>query len=253
MSFTSFRLSHRSAAFASALLAVAGVAGTAQAQAVDYSYKFDFPAGSPGYSISQWYILEVAGGDAHFNYGFRQPDQVITSPQGGVLDSDFAVEHSADSAILIGITHDLPGDAAGQEHIVLGMDTSAAGYGENIAWGTLFRNTDEDTLIDSLHHYEDADPTVTSAALQYLVDFAYGDAMTGILDNLAQPHSAWFDPNAGTFTVESWSNGTILGSGAVTATVIPEPALFLPFAASLLPALARRRRTWRRGRISPRS
>jgi hypothetical protein len=122
------------------------------------------------------------------------------------------------------------------------MDDTAASLSANIAWGTLFRNTNEDALINDIQQ------ATSGGSWDYITPFlndvgafASGDATTGILDNLAQPHSAWF-ATGGSFTVETWSNGQTIGSGMSTITAVPEPAsvgiLSLGFGVMLL----RRRR-----------
>lgn len=209
----------------------------------NYTYTFNFPAGSPNYTISNLYLLEAAPGGviSGFNLGLRYPGDVLSSPAGGSVTTWFAASSPAQSALLIAETHDLPGDAAGQKHIVLGMANDAASLGANIAWGTLFRNTDEDQLIADLDHFVDPDPNVAQNALQELANFAYGDATSGILDNLAQPHTAWFDPHGTGFSIMSWSNGTLQGAGTVTESVVPEPTS-LALIGMGCAAIARKRR-----------
>ncbi len=210
-----------------AAAALAALAVGSQAAHADYTYKYDitFPQGSPSFEITQWYVLETADSGVidGFNLGLRLPSTIITSPQGGTVFADFPVPKQATGAVLIGLTHDLPGDAPGQEHVVLGMDTTAASLGAGIAWGTLFRNTLEENIIYDLHNYVNPDQAITQAALEDLDGFLYGDASHGILDNLAQEHSALFDPAAGVFSIQSWSDGTLLGSGVATAVAVPEP------------------------------
>ena len=190
-----------------------------------YDYQFSFPTGSPSYTIDNWYVLESAPGGVinGYNLGLRIPNTPISSPIGGTLHADFPVPDRATSALILGITHDLPGDAAGQKHIVLAMDPHAASLAEHIAWGTLFRTTLEDSLIADLQNYVNPDPAIAQSALQHVNNYAFGDATTGILDALAQSNTAFFNPNAGVFTIESWSDGTILGTGTVTVIPVPEP------------------------------
>lgn len=216
-----------------------------------YHYAMSFPSDSASFTIDNWFVLERS---STFSYGFRFPEgygDAISAPAGGSLNTESLypgyVESPASNALIIGLTHDLPGDAPGQEHIVLGMDSGAAGYAENIAWGTLFRNTLEDDLIYDLHHYVDPDQSVTQSALDGLVGYAFGDAQTGILDQNGNSVSAWFDPNGGQFKIETFSTGQIVGSGIATQVEInptPEPASLAMLGVGAF-ALVRRRRALR--------
>ncbi len=186
----------------------------------------------------------LTGAPDDFSIGGRYPyaDSLLSSPNGGTLHGVYSVPKKATASLIIALTHDLPGDAPGQQHIVLGMDPHAASLAENIAWGTLFRNTLEDTLIAAMQNYINPDPTIVQDALNKIVNYAFTDATTGILDGLAQPNTAFFDPNAGVFTIESWSDGTILGTGTVTAIAVPEPVGLGVLSLGCV-ALLRRRRT----------
>lgn len=221
------------------------LAAASQATYYSNTYAFSFNEGSPAYTVSRFYILESReASDYSFNYGFRLPSATISSPFGGQI-SDYAntLTAPATTALIIAETNELPGDAPGQKHILLGISSDAASYAQNIAWGTLFRNTLEEDVISGLDNYVDPNPTTASNALQTLVDFAQGDAKTGILDNLAQPHSAWFTPGTN-FTLMTWSDGKIVGSGVSTQQATPEPATLTVFGLGAL-AVLRRRRTIR--------
>ncbi len=230
-----------------AALLVCAAQASFGATTYSYQYAMTFPADSPDFTIDNWYVLEASPVES---YGLRFPEGFgygINSLTGGTLDTyplySPYIASPASQALLIGLTHDLPGDAEGQEHIVLGMDNTAAGLAQGIGWGTLFTHTLEDDLIFDLHHYIDPDPTVTGAALQGLVDYAYGDATNGILDNEAQSHSAWFDPH-GAFSIQSWSDGTILGTGQATefSHVTPEPMSMGALALGVVAVLRRRKK-----------
>lgn len=155
--------------------------------------------------------------------------------------------------LLIGIAKNLSSDDLGegqtQEHIVLGMDSTAASLGANIAWGTLFPNTLEESLIGALHtiYNDDATEPEQNQAIDSVFQFMRGDAMSGILDNLGASHSAFFsslgsDVSAQEFTIMAWSDGTQIGSGSVTAQAVPEPASIAALAVGLAGLAFRRRR-----------
>lgn len=160
-----------------------------------------------------------------------------------VLDNPFPRDNPVASSLLIGLTQDLPGDAPGQQHVVLMMDDTAAALAENIAWGTLFRSTLEDQLIAAIALATSGqDWEVIQPGLDAVAAFVNGDATTGILDGLAEPHSAWF-ATGGSFSVMAWSDGTRIGSGTSTITAVPEPATAALLLSGLcaLGAAARRR------------
>jgi hypothetical protein len=63
------------------------------------------------------------------------------------LTNPFPSDSPVLSAVLIGITQDLPGDAPGQQHLVLFSNQAFAAAANGVDWSTLFPNTDEDQLI----------------------------------------------------------------------------------------------------------
>lgn len=157
------------------------------------------------------------------------------------ITNPFPTDALPSSSLLIGITQDLENDAPGQMHVVLMMDDTAASLGANIAWGTLFRNTDEDQLIANIQLATSSQEwAVIQPGLNAVGAFAASDATDGILDHLAQPHSAWF-ATGGDFTVMDWSDGNIIGSGTSQITIVPESATLPTLAVAGLHLLARRR------------
>lgn len=129
------------------------------------------------------------------------------------------------SSIMIGLAQDLPGDAPGQEHVVLLMDNTAASLAKDIAWGASFQNTDEDQLIAAIQLYTSGQdfPTI-QPGIDFTNQFLGGDAMNGILDSDGQSHSAWFN-TGDSFSVVAWSSGQIIGTGTsdITSAVVPTP------------------------------
>jgi hypothetical protein len=198
------------------------------------TYSFNLPDQVSVTSIMMW--EQYPGYDAAtwaFNAG----------PGGSnTLVNPFVVNELPIRSLLIGIAQDLPGDPQGQKHIVLMMDNHAASLANHIAWGTLFRNTLEDQLIANLELATSGqDWDTVLPGVNAVGDFAFGDAKTGILDNLAQPNSAWFN-FGGSFTVMTFSDGEIIGTGESYGTeAVPEPASMAAFGLGLA-ALARRRR-----------
>lgn len=148
-----------------------------------------------------------------------------------ILENPFPKDFPNASSLLIGLTQDLPGDAPGQQHVVLMMDDTAAALAENVAWGTLFGNTLEDQLIAAIALATSGqDWPIIQPGLDAVSTFANGDATDGIRDGLAQPQSAWF-ATGGSFSVLTWSDGRRIGSGTSTITEVPVPE---PTTATLL-------------------
>jgi len=174
-----------------------------------------------------------------------------------VIDDPF-LKSSANAprdALMLGLVQDLPGDAPGQEHLVLMLANAAAGAARQIAWGTLFRQTLEADLIAALHTdtsglpFEQIQPEIDK-----LYTFAGGDARSGILGTTMQPIDAWFAlPGVGPgqvattgFTVMAFSDGQILGDGVATVSAVaevpePQPGAMLLAGLAALGWLARRR------------
>jgi hypothetical protein len=110
---------------------------------------------------------------------------------------------------LLGVTSGLPGDAPGQQHLVVFANNSFAQSAVNIAFGTLFPNTNETTLINDL---------TTEENVGDIFNFAAGDALTG-------PNGSIFFEPGDNFTAVAFSNGQIIGTGTSSFTTdLPEPA-----------------------------
>lgn len=216
------------------------------------------------YLMSYTFQLDSAYSTASFLGDFVITNQYpIGGGTGVTYGGDYGVQ-SADSenvlqdpfpkdelpnGLLIGVVSDLPGDATGQKHIILGMDSTAAGLAANIAWGTLFPNTLEDQLIGSLETIYDPNSSddQINAAVGDVFTFIDGDATNGILDNQGQSHSAFFsslssDVTSQGFTMMSWSDGTQIGTGSVSAQAVPEPASIGALALGIAGLAFRRRK-----------
>lgn len=139
-------------------------------------------------------------------------------------------------ALMLGLVQDLPGDAAGQMHVVMMMSDAAAAAARHIAWGTLFRNTDEDSLVAAIELATSGqDWELIQPGVDAIFAFAQGDARSGILGPGSMPIDAWFALGAvvpGTttssnFSMMAFSSGELIGTGTSLVTTlapVPEPA-----------------------------
>ncbi len=146
-------------------------------------------------------------------------------------------------ALLLGIVTGLPNDGTPeQKHIVMFMDPTAAQLANHIAWGTLFRHTLEEDLIDAIElSTSGQDWPIIQPGLDFVGAFANGDAETGILGPGGVPHSAWVN-TPGPLAVMTFSDGEIVGMGEAFVTFVPEPAtLTLLALGGMLVTRARRR------------
>lgn len=160
-------------------------------------------------------------------------------------------------ALLLGLVQDLPNDAPGQQHVVVMMSDAAAAAAQGVAWGTLFRDTQEEDVIAAIElSTSGQDVALIQPGLDTLNVFTEGDARFGILDGLAQPLSTWFSFGAvqagatsfSNFSVLAFSDGQLLGHGSAALqalTPVPEPGSASQGLAglALLGLLLRRRRT----------
>ncbi len=191
-----------------------------------------------GKQVTRLFLLESAPDGEHRDiYSFNADGSGSTQ-----MDVYFPSSQPIAQSLFIGLTQGLPSDDnPEQKHIVLFMADDAANLANHIAWGTLFRNTEEDQLIQHLEDATSGDDTITDDGIIHLEDFAFGDAKTGILDNLAQPHSAWFNMG-GSFSAMTFSDGQVVGSGSSSLSSVPEPSSFLLFGAGFVGLLIRRRK-----------
>jgi hypothetical protein len=110
---------------------------------------------------------------------------------------------------LLGVTSDLPGDADGQKHLVVFTNDAFAQSAQNIAFGTLFPEVDEDTLINDL---------ITSDNIGDISDFAVKYAVN------AGPNGSIAFNIGDHFTAVAFSDGQIIGTGtSVLIGGVPEP------------------------------
>jgi hypothetical protein len=161
----------------------------------------------------------VIGGAVPFAAGTPGPTTISeTYPTAASAPFLPPFVYAPGSTFLLGVTSNLPGDAAGQEHLVLFTNNTFASNAKSIAFGTLFPNTNETTLINDL---------TTNNIGGDLFGFAGGDAITGPNGSIA------FTPGD-SFTAVAFSGGQIIGTGTSTFTTgVPEPATVTLLAAAI--------------------
>jgi len=159
------------------------------------------------------------GGATPYAAGTPGPTTISeTYPTAAEVPIPGFVVYTPGLTFLMGVTSNLPGDAPGQEHLVLFTNDAFASGAKNIAFGTLFPNTNETTLINDL---------VANSIGGDLFGFAGGDAISGTGGSIA------FTPGD-TFTAIAFSGGQIIGTGTSSFTTgIPEPASMTLLAAAI--------------------
>jgi PEP-CTERM motif len=137
------------------------------------------------------------------------------------------VAYTPGESFLLGVTSDLPGDAPGQQHLVVFTNNTFASNAISIAFGTLFPNTNETTLINDL---------TSETNPGDIFGFAAGDALSG-------PNGSIYFTAGDSFTAVAFSDGQIIGTGTSSfVTAAPEPITLSLFGAGLVGVVSMRRR-----------
>lgn len=236
-----------------AAIALATAAVAAQAQhnwTLSSTYTFGVDPAWGGAEITNLIAL-MDGGSVNDSYGWGQTSWAHTSgssPLTLTFDTAwfdlYAAEPTLRGSLFMGIVRDLPNDAPGQDHVVLFMDSAAASRIDNIAWGTIFSNTNEESLLFAIEQattlpYDDA-----GAYWAEIDAFAQGDAMSGHLGPNGTEGSAWFGSNGG-FSIVAFSDAKIIGSGTNSVVTnmqpVPEPASMAALGLGALAMIRRRK------------
>ncbi len=183
------------------------------------------------------------------SHGYGPGVAWVISPMGITADGNGSVTTFQDlgkpvypdSLLLMGLYHDAEG-----EHLTLFMNPNTAQAVQNIAFGTVFANSNETQLISDIHAISNSpDSNTWNAQLSDIFTFASGDAAN--IPNGDSTISAWTTPApSGSPTpgqIAIWSDG--VGIGSFSASIqgtrpVPAPAALIPFLAGLI-GTARRR------------
>lgn len=157
-----------------------------------------------------------------------------------------AAEPVLDESLFIGIVQDLPNDPPGQEHVVFFMDNDAANNVENIAWGTVFNNITEETVLGALHDGIDgATQEIRDAGMDAVFDFLNNDCRDARVGPNGTQGSLWFGAGED-FSIMAFSDGTRGGDGtsewSTEFQAVPEPASVSVVAGACLMLAFRRRK-----------
>jgi hypothetical protein len=213
------RAARRILVSAASLIAAVGVSASgASASTAFQPFDANFAIDTT-YPVSAIAIFEsnVDGGSSTNSFYAPAGASVITNP--------FAESSPILTANLLGVATNLATDNNdGQMHLVMFVNDTFAAEAENVAFGTLFPNTDEDTLINALEIINQTPPGGdTDLAYSELGTFEGGDAVNG-------PDGPISFTFGGSFTELAFTDGQIIGTGTsygvdVTPTSpTPEPA-----------------------------
>jgi hypothetical protein len=223
--------------FAAGALFAAPASATAVAGGGGFYMNYDITL--PNYAVSDLVLFEQGAPNPYTNgYGITFGGCCLGVPVGTTTVTDPFVKYDPIVAtFILGIATNLTGDAPGQQHLVVFTNNAFASSAQDIAFGTLFLNTNETTLIDDIT--TDLDETavgedVYNQAIGDLFTFADGSFSGGAPsgDAVAGPNGTVAFGEDDTFTAVAFSNGQIIGTGVSyttpyvpsTPSAVPEPA-----------------------------
>jgi hypothetical protein len=215
------------------VVAAISSAGRAEAAAcgdspldISLGYSVSTSIGQPIENIISWNNYECnAGGSGTY-----------TIAAGGETFPDLFLKSSSNKPInglMIGTTHDLEGDAEGQEHLVFITNTAWASAAANIAFGTLFPSTLEENLIAALHVWATtSDQDAFTAASNTISSFVFGELSTAFFTLGAVIPGTTTTTD---FSVIAFSDGKVIGGGIASLTTalpdnpapVPAPVLLV--------------------------
>lgn len=184
--------------------------GTGPSQLLNYSFDMDYDV--TGIAKYNEFLPDCGNGISNSD----------TAPVGHSVVTDIFAKHDpVGRSLLLGLTQNLPGDAEGQQHLVLFTNNAFAASATNIAFGTLFPTTLEASLIAALNSLNSGTGSESDYAL--LFDFSSNAAQNGPNGDAAFLFGS-------DFTAIAFSTGQIIGTGTSYYSVppitdpVPEPA-----------------------------
>jgi hypothetical protein len=223
-----------------------------QADTVSYSNSYTIDLTGISSPVTNILIQEFPGTCCGQRMNYLDPNSgVAAASQVTTINDPFLLGSPSTLALGIGVVQDLPGDASGQQHLVMFMNSDASALADGLDWGALFPSVDEDQTISNLQ-------LATSGGFNWGNSFDVLepglDSSIDFMNSLASPNgllgpggtytSPYFDvPTVGSpasdFVVVAFSTGQIIGSGSVTQSAVdftpaPEPSSFFLFGSLVL-------------------
>ena len=206
------------------LFATLGSQAASAAEAGSPTYSINYTATSL-YPVSDITIFQSDPTSLTNSFSIGVGESTITNP--------FTVSSIPTGDFLLGVAADLSSDNGdGQQHLVLFGNDIFVDKAEGVAFGTLFPNTNESTLINDLEVIGQTVPGDTTTAYDDLFGFQSGDAINS-------PNGTVNFATGSPFEEIAFSNGQIIGSGISYATQVssvsaaPEPSTWLLMFAGL--------------------
>ncbi len=200
------------------LMSATGLAAALTLIASDAVSSSVFQPFLANYAVNSTYpVADIAIFEFNSDYS-SSTNSFSISVGPSVITNPFAETAPLESAYLLGVATDLATDTdATQTHLVMFVSDAFATSAESIAFGTLFPNTDEDTLINALEVIGQTTPGDVGAAYSELGDFANGDAADG-------PDGPIAFTFGGSFTELAFTDGQVIGTGTSYASPAPPSA-----------------------------
>jgi hypothetical protein len=153
---------------------------------------------------------------------------------GGLIDDPFtkSSENRPLTGLILGLTSNLPGDAAGQKHVVMGLDSGAAAGLQNIAWGTTFTAYTEEAIANDIYNVAGISRAADGTPEAAIWDAAINELGAFANDTTGGAGQLWFklavtqpgETKTSNFSVMAWTDGQQIGTGVATVTqAVPEP------------------------------
>lgn len=216
----------------SKLIALALVTLPGLASAIN-PIRYSYTVTTTNYAVSNLIsVLMYPSGATSFRYGYDATRPYNVGPYSQIGWSDSLADYPgfppeliepASKTLVFGIATNLPGDAPGQKHAVIGAGTAFADAAQGVAWGTLFPTTLESNIIAAI---EDVSAGRFS---QFSVLSTFMDTDASIVRGApGNQYSAVFNPSpisfsGSNFKLVAFSDGQTIAQGSIQAAPVPEP------------------------------